>query len=579
MPRPFYLAVLIGLAGCSASREAVSPAPSPPPVVETAEAATPPADEPEPAASTPAASVLPGEAPREWLRLDEDADGVRGISLTRALEALGDRRPQRRVVVAVIDSGVEITHDDLEGRIWTNAGEVAGNGLDDDGNGYADDLHGWSFLGNANGENVQHERLEITRLVAQFRDRFAGVDPDALSDADKAEYDRFRAMEEEMTQKREQARQDQKEYGEMLAQTEQVETTVAQATTVLQNALGKEYFTNEDLAPGFLDTEQVQWAKNVMRYLQENGITSEQIAYERELLGKLVHAARTEVEYKYNPDYDPRPLVGDDPDDPDERYYGSPDVQGPYASHGTSVSSVIAAVRGNDFGVDGITRDSVFIMALRAVPSGDERDKDIANAIRYAVDNGAHVINMSFGKAYSPNKRVVDDAIRHAAEHGVLLVHGAGNDGADLDADPNFPTPILDDGTRADNWLEVGATTAAPEVFAATFSNYGQTSVDLFAPGADIDMLDLENGTTRADGTSFAAPVVAGVAALLLSYYPELTPLDAREIILESAVPYRGTTAQRPGLGGPVDFGTLSVTGGVVNAARAVERAEARTGS
>src|SRR5690606_11985987 len=188
-------------------------------------------------------------------------------------------------------------------------------------------------------------------------------------------------------------------------------------------------------------------------------------------------------------------------------------------------------------------------------------------------------VNMSFGKAYSPGKAAVDEAVRYAEERGVLLVHAAGNDGADIDTEANFPNATFSDGGRASNWIEVGATTASADLFAAPFSNYGQTSVDLFAPGAGIDALDLGGGTTVAAGPSLAAPVVSGVAALLLSHYPDLSPLDVREILLESATSYAGTSALRPGTGEPVDFGTLSVTGGVVNALRAVEMAEARTGS
>ncbi len=571
----FRLALLILLVatGCSASREAVTPPPSAPTEIATTEPA-------EPAESEPAAApVAFGEAPEQWLRLDETADRVRGISLTRAYEALGDRKPRRRVIVAVIDSGVDITHDDLAGRIWTNTDEVAGNGLDDDGNGYTDDRHGWSFLGNPNGENVFHERLELTREVARLRKQFADTDPEDLSPAERDAYDQFQAMEREFEQKRADAKRNQTEVEQMLAQTEQVALVTQQAREILRTTLGTDTITDEDLKPGLVDSPQVQQAKSVLTYLRQNGITDAQIAAERDMLAEFARQAGNDLKYNYNLDYDPRPLVGDDPTDPAERGYGNSDMTGPYASHGTSVSSVIAAVRGNGFGVDGIAGDSVVIMPIRAVPSGDERDKDVANAIRYAVDNGAQVVNMSFGKDYSPNKQVVDDAIQYAAERGVLLVHGAGNDGADIDTAPNFPTPVRDGGERAGNWLEVGATTADPETFAASFSNYGQTSVDVFAPGAEIDMLDLDNGVTRADGTSFSAPVVSGLAALLLSYYPDLTPLDARQIIIDSVVPYRGTTTQRPGGGDPVDFGTLSISGGVVNALRAVELAETRTGS
>ena len=569
-----FLTLVVIATGCSASREAAAPAPSAPPVAAEPEAT--PADAPAPAPAP--APTVSGAVPEQWLRFDESADGVRGISLTRAYEALGTRPPRRRVVVAVIDSGVDLTHDDLAGRVWTNTDEIAGNGRDDDGNGYVDDLHGWSFLGNPDGENVQHERLEITREVARLRDRFADADAEALTGRDRTEYERYRALEADFEQRRAEAEQEQAQYEAMLAQTEQVALVTEQARSILRNALGTETLTDADLQPGFLDTQDVQQAKSVLAYLRQNGITEQQIEDEIDLLTEITRQARNSVKYSYNLDFDPRPLVGDDPDDPTERGYGSPDATGPYASHGTGVAGLIAAVRGNGFGIDGIAGDSVLIMAVRAVPSGDERDKDVANAIRYAVDNGAHVINMSFGKDVSPNKAVVDEAVRYAAERGVLLIHAAGNDGADIDQAPNFPNAVFSDGTRAPNWLEIGASSADATGFAASFSNYGQTRVDLFAPGQEIDTLDLEDGITRADGTSFAAPVVSGVAALLLSHFPDLAPLEVRDILIDSAVPYRGTNARRPGEGTAVDFGTLSVTGGVVNAFRAVELAQAQSG-
>ena len=240
---------------------------------------------------------------------------------------------------------------------------------------------------------------------------------------------------------------------------------------------------------------------------------------------------------------------------------------------------MIAAIRGNEAGTQGVAPDTlVLVMPIRAVPSGDERDKDVANAIRYAVDNGASVVNMSFGKSYSPGKAAVNEAVRYAAERGVLLVHAAGNSAEDLDTAANFPSPVLAEGERAPNWIEVGATDWDATTFAAVFSNYGAASVDVFAPGAAIDVLEPGDAVDRADGTSVAAPVVSGIAALLLAYFPELTPLDVREILLESAAPYDGTLALRPGTSERVDFGELSITGGVVNAARAVELALQRTG-
>jgi subtilisin family serine protease len=506
------------------------------------------------------------EAPREWLQLDVTDDNVRGISMDRAYRALANRTPQRRVIVAVIDSGVDITHEDLEGRIWTNEDEVAGNGLDDDGNGYVDDVHGWSFLGGPDGENVFHDTYELTREVVRLRPLYQNASPDTLTAAEQEEYAYYQELSEELARSR-------AEFEPLLEQMQMIEQATKNALGILKPIYGPGPYTEDELAPGIADSPRIQQAKGLLNYLRANGLSPEDVEQQRIQVKNM-------LKYGFNPEFNPRHVVGDDPDDLTERFYGNNDVTGPYPNHGTSVAGVIAAIRGNEVGTRGVAPDTlVAIMPIRAVPSGDERDKDVANAIRYAVDNGASVVNMSFGKDYSPGKEAVDAAVRYATEHGVLLVHAAGNDGTNIDSTANFPTRVFTDGQRATNWLEVGATSWSSDVFAAPFSNYGVANVDVFAPGEAIDVLEPGNSTTRVDGTSVAAPVVSGLAALLLAYYPDLDPLDVRDILLESAVPYADAPALRPGSGERVDFGSLSATGGVVNAWRAVELAEARSGS
>ena len=565
LPRLASLLLLAAaLAGCSAARDVAAPPPPPAVAAEVPEEARA-ADEPTRKPAAPAEVGLL-EAPREWLQLDATDDNVRGISMDRAYRALADRTPQRRVIVAVIDSGVDITHDDLEGRIWTNEDEIAGNGVDDDRNGYVDDVHGWSFLGGPDGESVFHDTYELTREVVRLRPTYEGAGPDTLDAAEREEYDYYRELAQELTARR-------AEYEPLLEQMQMIEQATERALEILKPVYGPGPYTEDVLAPGIADSQQVQQAKGLLSYLRANGIAPEDVKQQRIQVKNM-------LKYGYNPEFDPRPIVGDDYGDLDERLYGNNDITGPYPNHGTSVAGVIAAIRSNDVGTQGVAPDTlVYIMPIRAVPSGDERDKDVANAIRYAVDNGASVVNMSFGKDYSPGKEAVDEAVRYAAQHDVLLVHAAGNDGENIDSTANFPTRVFGDGQRAPNWLEVGATTWSNDAFAAAFSNYGTSSVDLFAPGEAIDVLEPGDATTRVDGTSVAAPVVSGLAALLLAYYPDLSPLDVREILLESAVPYHQTPALQPGSGARVDFGTLSATGGVVNAWRAVEMAEARSGS
>jgi subtilisin family serine protease len=320
-------------------------------------------------------------------------------------------------------------------------------------------------------------------------------------------------------------------------------------------------------------TPDVQQARQLYLQLAAAGITPAAVQEAQEEL-------EARVQFNLNTAFDPRPLVGDSAASTTDRRYGNADVTGPDAKHGTHVAGIIAAVRGNGVGIDGVA-PAVRIMGVRAVPNGDERDKDVANAIRYAVDNGAQIINMSFGKSFSPNKALVDAAVKYAEAKGVLMVHAAGNDGADVSKVPNFPTDAYAAGGEARGWIEVGASSwHGLDSLAAPFTNYGRPQVDVFAPGVDILSTVPGGGYERQDGTSMAAPVVSGVAALLMSYYPSLTAADVKRIILESATRYPDQAVVKPGADeGTVPFGTLSATGGVVNAYEAVRRAETTRGA
>jgi subtilisin family serine protease len=278
------------------------------------------------------------------------------------------------------------------------------------------------------------------------------------------------------------------------------------------------------------------------------------------------------VNFNLNVEYDDRALIGDDPHNFNDKSYGNPDVEGPDALHGTHVGGIIGAIRGNDLGGDGVA-ENVLLMAVRAVPNGDEQDKDIALAVRYAVDNGAQVINMSFGKGYSPHQQEVYEAFKYADSKGVLLVHAAGNDNANVDTDPNFPTSLYSFQPKPlDMFITIGASTRdSKENLAATFSNYGQTKVDVFAPGFEIYNSVPQSDYKKLQGTSMAAPMVAGVAAMLQGYFPTLTMKEIKEIMLKSAKSYKGTQQTKPGSEELVDFGTLSATGGVINVKSAVK--------
>ncbi|WP_412061623.1 S8 family serine peptidase [Rubrivirga sp. IMCC45206] len=491
-------------------------------------------------ALAPAAVAQTDGPPADWHLLDADAAGVVGISLDAAYDALGDRAPTE-VVVAIIDSGVDITHPDMAPVLWTNAGEIAGNGVDDDGNGYVDDIHGWSFLGGADGRNMEHDTYELTRLVALCR-----------ADTPDATYNDCDALEAALDEER----------APLAAQAAQLAPLLA-AAEAADAQLRASYGDDYDLA----DVPPAE--AGPLAFLAQQGASLQD-------LRDYVASVESRLTYGLNPDYDDRGIVGDDYANVAERFYGNADVAGPDPNHGTGVAGLVAAARGNDLGIDGVA--PARIMVLRAVPGGDERDKDVANAIRYAVDNGARVINMSFGKAYSPAKDAVDAAVAYAVENGVLLVHAAGNSAEDIDTADNFPTRTFLDGTRTDGWLEVGASGPDAKALAASFSNYGRESVDLFAPGAGVTSLKPGGGIQTANGTSFASPVVAGVAALVMAYFPDLTAEEVRQILLDSATRF-GDDTPRPGTEEAVSFTDLSMTGGVVNAAAAVRLAAERAGS
>jgi subtilisin family serine protease len=556
--KPYSLLLIIALA-LSACASAAGPSPAPA-TVPTPVTATPRPVEPgqPPAAIGEPLSVVP----ERWWLLDAEEDGVRGASVDRAYrEVLASRQPRRTIIVAIIDSGVDIEHEDLRGSLWRNPRETA-NGTDDDGDGLIDDVHGWNFIGGADGRHVDDDTYEITRLFATCAKLLGSARPGAALPAERVQQDDCPRITEAFEEQRQ-------ENAGMLAQLQQMDQAVEAITAVLQRQLGSDSLTVEavrSLTPLRNDVRQAQ-----MAYLQlaAADITHDMIRDELERVQRL-------LELGLNPEFNPRPIVGDDYADVAERVYGNADVIGPDASHGTGVAGIVAAGRDDGVGIDGIAT-AVQIMTIRAVPNGDERDKDVANAIRYAVDHGAHIINMSFGKAWSPEKHIVDAAVRYADERGVLLVHAAGNDAKDLATANNFPNRNYLDGGAAQHWIEVGASDwRGSGWLAANFSNYGREQVDVFAPGSSILAPAPGDEYRAASGTSFAAPVVSGIAGLLMAYFPDLTTAQVRNIILDSATPLRDEMVALPGDNEDtvVRFGDLSVTGAVVNAYQAVRMAE-----
>ena len=512
--------------------------------------------------------------PDNWFNLDPSADNVAGVGTERIYkELLKDKRGQT-VIVAIIDSGVDAEHEDLKDIMWVNSGEIAGNGKDDDGNGYIDDIHGWNFIGGANG-NVSGDQLEVTRLVKHYGDKFAKLDTNNLSKKDRALFVEYKEMKKVVDDNQMKAEQNLQFY----------QGAVATLTKVKAD-IGKADIKKDDLLNYKSDDPNVMGlAQNMARnFGPETTLTD----FLKQLQGGVDYFT-SQAASNYNLDFDGRSVVGDNYLDSSERYYGNNDVKGPDASHGTHVAGIVAAMRNNNIGMNGVA-DDVRIMSVRAVPDGDERDKDVANAIRYAVDNGAKIINMSFGKGYSWDKKVVDDAVKYAARKDVLLVHAAGNSAENTDVANNFPVDVYErrgpfkflQKKQPNNWLEIGALSWKPgKDKVATFSNYGKVNVDIFSPGVDIYSTTPDNEYDSFSGTSMASPVTAGVAALIRGYFPELKASEVKEILLQSGTSKGSDMVKLPGAEDGdklVRFDSLSQTGKILNAYNAVKLAQSKTG-
>lgn len=506
-----------------------------------------------------------GETPLipNWFTKDSALDGVEGVSADRAYgdAELGVKIGVAPVTVAIIDGGVDITHEDLQGHIWTNEKELPDDGIDNDGNGYVDDIHGWNFLG-----QIHDAPLEVTRELVRMK-ALETAGPLTLSQ---------KAYLDHLNQHVSEARQEANEYLSLhLRNREAVE--LAYKNLKILNSIDFDTLK-------VTDVEAIQGDSNieVKKKALLDAFTAAN-AKDVARINRRIEYGKEQLNVSYSLTFDPRTkFLGDDLADFQHVGYGDNDPTGPDADHGTHVAGIIGAVRGNDLGIQGIATDVRF-MSLRAVPNGDEYDKDIANAIRYAADNGARVINMSFGKGYSPYAAQVREAMMYAASKNVLIFHAAGNESADNDRVSNFPYRYLDWGLHLEvpAVVEVGASGAqvGPKL-PADFSNYGQVSVDLFAPGVDIE--STVTGPMKYDvysGTSMASPAAAGVAALLISQYPQLTNLEVKDILLSSAVRHHGLSVLLPFDGDnplSVLFETLSATGGVINARAALKEAQAR---
>ncbi len=507
---------------------------------------------------------------QDWFLLSPAKANVQGISIEETYETVLKGREGETVVVAVIDSGVDYDHEDLKDVMWVNKDEIPDNGIDDDNNGYVDDIHGWNFIGGKDGRNVNDDNLEVARVYKKLKPMYDGKKRDDIKGKkNKREYDLYQRAKKEIESNRESKMEDIAVY-----------SGIVESIGKIKEALGKEDVTAEDLSAYETDDEAMQRSILVLENIMSRNPNLNEV--EEQLTGYVEYLEKS-VKYNYNPDFDPRAdIVGDNYADSYEKGYGNNIYDGPDAMHGTHVAGIIAATRNNGVGMNGVA-DNVEIMTIRAVPNGDERDKDVANAIIYAVDNGASVVNMSFGKGFKWDKEAVDKAVKYAMKKDVLLVHAAGNSAQDNDTSYNFPNDGFEKRglfgpKKAKNWVEVGALDwKGGENSPASFSNYGKANVDVFAPGVDIYSTTPDDEYEYLQGTSMASPVVAGVAAVLRSYYPDLTAEQVKSILMASVDPIT-VKVRKPGTDETVNFTDLAISGGTINALTAVKLAEKTKG-
>jgi len=495
---------------------------------------------------------LTEEESKFWGHSDLVTDSIPGMSLDKAYDFLQGKKGIE-VVVGVVDSGTDLLHEDLKNVAWINSKEIPSNGIDDDKNGYVDDINGWNFLG-----TIYKEHLEYQRIVK---------DPSIANEESVKEATKF------YDEKVEAAKKNEKQYGQMLKM-------VTNADDALSKHFDKSNYSKDEVTKVVTEDTALKQSIEVAKQMYSFGLSS--LAQAKQELSKLVENASSMLSGEdLKKEY--RSVLGDDPNTMDNISYG--DAATGHSTkdeaHGTHVSGIIGASRNNNIGMNGVATN-VKIMAVRAVPDGDEYDKDVALGLRYAVDNGAKIINTSFGKGFSPKKEWVYEAILYAASKDVLIVNAAGNDGKNMDVEKTFPNDSRDLVTEiSDNVLTVGAMSANyDENLPASFSNYGKINVDVFAPGVQIYSTTPEGEYAKFSGTSMAAPSTAGVAALLRSYYPKLSASQVKHILMNSGTMINfdvikpGSRSRENPTGEKVSFSELSVSGRVVNAYNALKMAD-----
>ncbi len=507
---------------------------------------------------------------KTWYHKDFSTTNVYGVNTDNAYKFLESKglKP-RTIVVGVLDSGVEVDHPGLINNMWKNPNEIPNNGIDDDKNGYVDDIYGWNFIGGKTAD-VDADNLEVTRMVKKYQPIFEGTDS-AKNRANQAkmpeEYAMYQKSKKLFDEKGSEAKQYYQYFSGFNNAIPSIVKTLNGKTLTKANLAAIKPASQEDSRNLQILNSLVQEAENV-------GKTPKEV---EELLKKEVEGALKHYESQatkhYNLDFDPRKeIVGDNYDNYNEKHYGNNHYEGPDASHGTHVSGIIAGLPHGNEAQYGVAHKVAKIMTVRAVPDGDERDKDVANAIRYAVDNGAKILNMSFGKAVSPGKKHVWDAMKYAEKKGVLLVKAAGNENQNIGENEYFPTNFMkqsDEKPFVSNMIVVGASTNNNQNLRARFSNYNGKMVDVFAPGQEIYSTVPDAKYEYLQGTSMASPVVAGAAAVLWAYMPSLTPQQIKEAMIKTV----NKSTVNANVDSSANFDQISVAGGVIDLYKAAQYA------
>lgn len=459
-------------------------------------------------------------ATHHWYRIY--CDSLQGANIDAAiayLEAL-NMKPKKTIVVGIIDSGVDTASIDLKDALWTNRKEVAGDGKDNDRNGYVDDIHGWNFLGTRDGNfNMTSAGTEEFRQFKRLYPKYKSSTREQAKD--KNEFDFYQLMKKKAGISN---------YLRMFQMSLLKHNAMNTADSIArihadEDTLSVQGILQMTMTDSLLEKSLEQLYTDLLRAKQDMKWT----AFKKQQADRL-DLMRSRIE-GIEKDQDKRLLMGDDLTDADDRFYGNNILTLDDSYHGTFVAGIVAGQGKGSQALHGVYPQAR-IMIVRAAPDGDEYDKDVATSIRYAVDNGAKVINMSIGKYTSPTPDMANRAIAYALKKDVIVIQAAGNQHLNIDTIAYFPTGIDRNGAFYKNFLRVGASDQYGHCSA--MSNYGNEHVHLFAPGEKITSVTPGNGYATEDGTSVAAPVVSGIAALLRSYFPKLKAWQVCAILKHS---------------------------------------------